>query len=499
MRPTVGYPGARALFWLLVGTACVTRFWDLGSYSLWHDEAWVALSIVEPGVLDMLLRFEYPQTSPPLFLILVRSLVGLFGGSEIALRLLPAAAGVLSGVLLCRLARRWSGSEIVALLAMSIWLANPHVLRYHRELKQYSTDALVTVLLLLLADSFFREADPSKRARRRWLLLGATLACLPLSYTAALVVPAVALGWVLTRREPLHLTLYVGSSAGFFLVLHRIFVRSQYTDWLFDFWKEAFLQERTISGFVEFASGRSFWVFRFLFGPLDHPLFLATSLTAVVLFLAGVVVLAIRRGLATPAILLAPIAVTLGAACFSRYPYGGIRADLFFMPLVMIGVAAGIASLFGAIEKRQKGAAWGLTIASVLLFHAAYLMPLPRDDRDIRAGVRDLEAALLPGDTVAVSDPALYAFRYYTRESGPSVHRFSGWNSAPFERAREELDRILDEEIGSGRVWLLFERDRGLRERLVAHAAGRCEIASRTAYEGAALLRMECPAPGGGG
>jgi hypothetical protein len=47
--------------------------------SLWLDEAWVANSINAPALGGM---FHYPnwlQTSPPLFLLLARGAVGMFG------------------------------------------------------------------------------------------------------------------------------------------------------------------------------------------------------------------------------------------------------------------------------------------------------------------------------------------------------------------------------------------------------------------------------------
>ena len=59
--------------------------------SLWLDEAWVANSVHAPTLREM---FYYPgwlQTSPPLFLLLERGAVRIFGLSNPALRAVPGA------------------------------------------------------------------------------------------------------------------------------------------------------------------------------------------------------------------------------------------------------------------------------------------------------------------------------------------------------------------------------------------------------------------------
>ena len=66
----------------------------LNNYPLWGDEAFLALSFLRRGYLDLLLPLEYGQICPILFLWAELTAVKLFGFSEWSLRLCPLICGV---------------------------------------------------------------------------------------------------------------------------------------------------------------------------------------------------------------------------------------------------------------------------------------------------------------------------------------------------------------------------------------------------------------------
>ena len=68
-----------AAFCSIVLIAGLPRFADLGDDSLWHDEAWVAVSIEQPTVSQMLFESSWPQPPPPLFLLAGRAHTSVFG------------------------------------------------------------------------------------------------------------------------------------------------------------------------------------------------------------------------------------------------------------------------------------------------------------------------------------------------------------------------------------------------------------------------------------
>jgi hypothetical protein len=507
------HPGSRWLLASLMGLACVTRLHDLGGYNLWHDEAWVALSIAQPSVRGMILDFDYPQTTPPAFLIVVRIVVALLGDSEAVLRLVPAVAGILSAALLWLLARRLSGSEIVAFLALALWISNPCLMRYHQELKQYATDALVTIALLHLTELFLAQEDPKRRARVGWLLTGTTIACLALSYTAALVIPALVVRrlWHVSsirdsrarRRLLLGLGAYVGSTSVVFAALYLVFVRPQLQPWLFDFWRESLLSDHSFLGFLRFAARGTVGVFDFPFRAWDGIAFGNAAFLAAAFFAAGLVAVAARRQVGTFVYLSVPFLTTLAAASLGRYPYGGVRTDLFLAPLVVIGIAGGMAAPLRLLEKRRARVGWALAVALVLAIPVAelraYGLGYPKLDEDVRSAVADLREGRRDSDFVAVHAPATSAFRYYAGESEGRWRSFGGWHARDLERGWRDLDRIVADEVAGGRLWLLFARERGGRRETIAHVGSRCDRLLRREYENALLALFSCPRLEGAG
>jgi hypothetical protein len=148
--------------------------------SIWMDEAWVANSVLEPSAHDVFFTGTWTQSSPPLFLLLERWVVGFLGHSEAALRVLPVAAG-LAGLLLVALAfSRWLSTP-AALLSLTLLCGNYYLIKYCQQVKQYGTDFLVSAVLLLLVGRCIE--GPSRR--HLVALLAAGTIGFFLSYTAA--------------------------------------------------------------------------------------------------------------------------------------------------------------------------------------------------------------------------------------------------------------------------------------------------------------------------
>src|ERR1041385_7654748 len=74
--------------------------------SLWLDEAWVANAAAAASLSKMLYYDRWLQTTPPLFLVLVRATVKIFGLSNVTLRLVPFIFGVVSIVFTFLLLKR---------------------------------------------------------------------------------------------------------------------------------------------------------------------------------------------------------------------------------------------------------------------------------------------------------------------------------------------------------------------------------------------------------
>jgi hypothetical protein len=491
----------------LLGLAIVFRFHGLEAYNLWHDEAWVAVSVVQAGFREMFFS-EYPQTTPPLLLILIRILAQFFGSSDWVLRLWPALAGVATTALIYFVCRRLTGSATAGLISMSIWAMNPMALRYSQELKQYSTDAMVGLLLMLLAERIVDRARKEGAAPR---VSGFTLLAtiiIGFSYPSVFFIAVVGarLAWHLLvedlpraefRRGWWAWMGYVGATSLAFFATYHYLIRPQITDWLVGFWSDNYLPLASPTEVVTFAFGRTYDFFWYLFSDWADGILLgeAPALFALVFLIGTLSLIATRRGLAL-FYLMAPFALTLLAAALRRYPYGGIRADLFLVPLLFIGVAYGLDRLI-AVTRAGPRLSKALVLLLILLFpylqvienKGAYL----KRNEDMRSVTHTVGERIEVGDMIGVHPAGYYAFRHYDRGTTPDIRSVGSFDDSDLESAEQGIDGLIDSLASQGQLWLVFSRDRGGHRNAYRNlAARRCEANGAWEFENAAAYRFQC-------
>lgn len=504
----------RLLLLLVVVPTGLARFHGLGAIPLWHDEAWVAVSLVQPSLREMLTAFPYPQTTPPLFLLAARGLVSLLGPHDAVFRLLPALAGLASILLIHRLTRRLARNETAGLLAAAWWGTNPVVLRYAQELKQYSSDACVTLLLLYLAERYAEQG--SARARNRWMagLVGASLLCIGLSHTAVIVLAVVVarLGLPALRAsapggERRRVAALAGCTAALFLAQYLLLVRPQILPWVVAFWSDRFpasLEPRELAAFAYRSTRR---LFSYLFGGRWDAFFGGRyPHLAFAAFVAGCAAFARRRDAVALAYVGLPFAVTLAASALRLYPYGGVRADLFLAPLLFVAAACGVAAPLEALARRPRlrPVAGALAAAVILAFPLLAIFgthfEYGKRREDVRSVVEDYRRHVRAEDFTAVHPAAEWAFEHYHGLDGlERTRRVGGWHTADLDETRRDLDAILAHELGGGRLWLVFSRERAgepMRAAIVAHVEARCERLRAREFENAASYLFRCPGAG---
>jgi len=183
---------------LLVVAGCSLMFRVLGlGRSLWIDEAWLANSVTTESLTGMFQYEAWLQTSPPLFLLMVRTAVQLFGLSAPVVRLVPELLGLLSMAGMFLLARRVLSPRF-SRLAWAIVALSPVAIEYAKTMKPFSAELAVAIALLLLCFDYLR--DPTGR---RFLVLLAAVAVAPfLAYSAVFLVPGIILVVTARRVEP---------------------------------------------------------------------------------------------------------------------------------------------------------------------------------------------------------------------------------------------------------------------------------------------------------
>lgn len=338
------------------------------NFPMWCDETMVAVNLLDRSWLDLARPLEYRQVAPIGFLALEWLATRLFGFSEMALRLVPALASLLSAPLFLCLARRVLGrSSPSTMLAMGLFAVSSVPIRYASEVKPYSLDLCVTLLLIVLAMDVLE-----KFARYRWLVLAVPFS-VGLSLPSLFVLAAVGcvgglVAW--KQRRP-------GEWLGYAGFLASVGASVGLLAWLGQFGTADIAYfERYWAGAFPPSIGRPgalvSWVARTHLGPLmAYPhgeisrLGWLTGLTLAG-FLAGLFRLA-RRDRRTLALLVLPFGFAIAASALRRYPYGmSARISQFLAPSILIATALGLSG-FLQLARRPVVRTWACPVVAALL------------------------------------------------------------------------------------------------------------------------------------
>ena len=192
--------GPVALMVVAVTFGCVLRWWRLSARSLWFDEGYTAWVVSLPAgrIIDAI-RVD---TAPPLYYLLLRGWVRLFGTGEAALRVpsamcATAALGVMAAVVRRLFADRWARAVAVALVACSFMQVV-----YAHEARFYSLVGLLGAVDLYVV---IRACDGERRSVG-WLAAAGVAAAVSLWLNNIMLVylPCLGLAWTaMPGRRPL--------------------------------------------------------------------------------------------------------------------------------------------------------------------------------------------------------------------------------------------------------------------------------------------------------
>jgi hypothetical protein len=384
----------------------------------WLDEAWVALSTKMP-----IGNLPWATSSTPLGWTFLISLLPAHGQ---VLRLVPwlfLAGSVFGGYLFGRRLdwpdRAWAVLGGLAGAGGALLLP-AQALRH--DLKQYTADAAIAVLLMVLLAGV--EAAGS---RRRLTVLGAAVVVgMLFSHTTALVgVAVLAAVAVLHRREWRVLAVFVPVVAAGMALVYVVVDGAARNGALNDYWAGYFPAIGQLPHYL----GQRLGELRMYLG-LPWPLYL-------LLAVAGIVTVArYGRPVTAGALALLPLLeIVLGVG--RKYPLLDVRTSHFLLVtyaiLAGIGIVGGLSMLASVLASvlPSRLAVAGTAVATLVAFGAfavanrqVLVHPGPiGHDEDARAQVAYLAAHRKPGDTILVSFSGAFAFAYYWRADQPTFVR----------------------------------------------------------------------------
>ena len=190
--------GAEALLWGLVvlgGLLRIVRYAD--NRSFWLDESMLGLNLIDRSAAELRSTLDYVQSAPYGFLLAQKGAIAVLGDSELALRVLPLVASLASLVVFALIARRLL-APAAAVLAVSLMVFGEPFLYQSSEAKPYSTDILVSLVVVWLALRVDTTAARRSYATSVVLLAGAGALGVWVSYPSVFVLAA-ALGSLILR------------------------------------------------------------------------------------------------------------------------------------------------------------------------------------------------------------------------------------------------------------------------------------------------------------
>lgn len=412
-RPGRG-PRLRTLFLALLALGIAARLVRyLLNFPLWGDEAFVAVNLLGRSYRELVQPLVYNQIVPLMFMWAELALAETLGYSEYALRLLPTVAGIAGLLLFWRFLREHFDVRS-SVLALGFLAAAYYPIRHGAEVKPYSTDLFIALLLLWLAGDLLKHP----RSLLRWaLLLLAGPAALWWSYPAAFVVGGAGLTLLAlgirqrSRGTVLAAILFGVASAGSFWLCFTLYAKAhsvaaasqglnaiQMWDaafpplarpWLLPWW----LIESHIGNLLAYPVGAKN----------------GGSILTAVLVVVGSIRLARARPLLLM-LLLSPLPLNLLAALLQKYPYGStVRISMYMAPAFCTLAGCGLLTLLRHFLKpagRRRGvqvAAGVLALIPLLLIVMDCINPYKKGSNyEAREVVRELAAHVAVNDEVVV-------------------------------------------------------------------------------------------------
>jgi hypothetical protein len=449
--------------WMLFALGVVMRLRQyIHNRSLWGDESSLAVNLVERSFAGLIQPLSSHQAAPLGFLFIEKLSIVTLWNADYILRLFPLIAGLFSVYLMCRIARENFG--MAGMFALLLFSINPMSIYYSSELKQYSSDVTVTLLLIYLALRCFKDEAQDKDFL--WLGLAGVLT-IWVSHVSVFVLAAIGVTLafeklLLRKRDLLRLVALGAAWLASFGLEYLVALRYTAADpYFLTFWARRF------APLPPWSRADIWWYIKtgyfFLFTIIARSDALTTYIVCGLLAIGFVSLMFKNRSLALTMLL--AFVMTLAASALKKYPLT-YRFMIFLTPLALLLMAEGLRRIYSLIEKWRRIPALILSAlpAAFLIWFSAInaisVFQYPQTESEIRPVIQYVAEHKQPGDMVYVYYTATPGFIYYapfynfsdlkSQRIMMGVYRQN--ESKGFARFFEDFELLK----GKDRVWFIF-------------------------------------------
>ena len=485
----------------LLLVAAGLRFYDLSGNSLWLDEAVAANN--SRGSFSETLGNTASRNSSPILYPLILWVIQKVESSPFSVRMVPAAASVLTVAMLLFLLPRVGVSRWTAFIAGLLATLSAEAIRQAQGVRVYSVDAFVTVLMIIGLLSYLRIGG----GQRKSALLCVSLFIGPLVQYGVVLFGLALFGTILVveGRTIWHIrqdlrsckdriwneirdlfwpaASFTAGSVLTYVTLLRYqwcpggFGGSSYLSggYFSAGWSDmrALLEFGILKTWVLFdAHMPEVFYLDFSFLPQTLPRYYKPEVFAITAFVGFGLFLIVPRFRkarfdAIPILFLFSIAIALTAGLLRVYPYGGGRHSLYLGPILFLTYAH-VLRLMAESLSRLASRPWlshvtMSLVGAIVVFGGInaidHAKPYQEYDsfKSILAALDELEQE---GDVVWVSSEAVPAMRFYRWEKPDNYHYDGGCGvRTTVEECIEEVLKAVDE-LPSDRLWFVFSHQK---------------------------------------
>lgn len=463
-------PFHKKIAWLIIFFGAFLRISQhLFNRSLWLDEAFVSLNIIHRPYSKLLEALDFNQGGPAGFLTLTKFFVQIFGDSEFVLRLFPFACSLISLFLFYKLVSLCLEPK-PALVALSLFAVNEALVSYASEVKQYSSDVAMTLILYLLA-FYILQNDLTVKSTIASSLIGALIIWFSHPAIFVLIGVGITLFVILVNKK-------LWKKVDKLFICFFVWVLSFVLLYLANLSKlnANAIEYFGIDSFMPFPPDFD-WVYKKLKDVFDFMQLKQHDLPQT-LFVIGAVYMFFKKR-AQFFLITSAIPATLIVSSFHKYPFVH-RLLLFLVPLYLIYIGEGTEWFFNLTSKISP--LLPIVLAGFLLYQPLQIeidhLYHPRTSQEIKPVLSFIKEHEREGDLIYVYHSAQYAFKCYAKRFGFNddfVVELSEYSSNPMIRRRYEkpgyntvivgvsspgdVQKYIDDLNqlkGNNRVWILF-------------------------------------------
>jgi Dolichyl-phosphate-mannose-protein mannosyltransferase len=418
--------------------------------SLWLDEGYLALSIIQKSNFELLKPLYYCQVAPILFLQFEKIGSYLLPNSEIGLRLFPLISYCVSMLLFYKIVHLLFKNVYTILFSLTLFAFSGALIHYSNEVKQYMSDVLFSTLLLYFT---LKKYEDEKHKYVYLTILG-------------------SIGIFLSNIASILLF-----SEGVYLLYTYFYVRKTHFKYLlsmvsvwgvvFVFYYFSFIHNHpSKSMMVNYWSNNGGFVSINVFNSTFYPIFFEKSISLFqtffsakcrfimpIFFVIGAYFLIRTKQIGVACLLLLPIIVHWFLSSFKLYPFD-IRLALYCCPSLILVSAFGFDYAFKDVLNRfPVNPLLSIPFILIFMYLNVYKLLPAYPINDLKTCIKHVEQRKKDTIPLYISYYSQSTFYYY---KDISFAKFNNNALISGQFTHKDTAFMTDLKNVKGEIWLLF-------------------------------------------